>query len=253
MDYRSESTYEATRLPVELASTLLPDAYRSPAFHEEEQAALFARSWVVVGAVDEVAEAGAVIVRPVAGRSVVITRNTAGELRAFLNVCRHRGSRLIKEDGTIPAGKIRCPYHAWAYDLDGALIGTPMFEGSDIPDDLRPAFDMTAVKAFDRADYPLHAVAVDTWGPLIVVSLDPEVMPLAEWLGDIPTRLGGYDLESWKVRARTDYDIGANWKLIAENYMEYYHLPWVHPELMKVSRLQDRTTTATRVPACTPA
>jgi choline monooxygenase len=239
MDYRSESTYKETRLPVELASTLLPDAYRSAEYFTAEQAQLFGRSWVPLAVSAEVAKPGETVVREVAGRSVAITRNNEGELRAFLNVCRHRGSRLVKEDCTLKAGRFRCPYHAWAYDLDGNCIGTPLFEGSDIPEDMREAFDMSNVKAFDRADYPLFSVRVEAWGPLIAVSLDPDVMPFEEWLGDLGDRLSGYSLDEWRIRARKDYDIGANWKLIAENFMEYYHLPWVHPELAKVSRIKD--------------
>ncbi|HZD22232.1 MAG TPA: aromatic ring-hydroxylating dioxygenase subunit alpha, partial [Acidimicrobiia bacterium] len=161
------------------------------------------------------------------------------ELRAFLNVCRHRGSRLIDADSQLRAGRIRCPYHAWAYNLDGTCIGTPLFEGSDIPPDMRQAFDMTNVKAFDRADYPLFDVRVEAWGPLILVSVNPDVMSLDRWLGDLPERLAGYGLDRWEPQASKDYDIGANWKLIVENFMEYYHLPWVHPELAKVSRIQD--------------
>lgn len=239
MDYRSEATYKDTRLPVELASTLIPDAYRSDAYFAEEQEQVFANGWVPVAAISEVSEPRQTITRTVAGRSVIITMNHDRELRAYLNVCRHRGSRLVREDCTLKSDKFRCPYHAWAYDLDGACIGTPMFEGSDIPEDMQAAFDMSDVKAFDKADYSLFDVRVEAWGPLIVVSLDKDVMPLAEWVGDLSERLGGMELEKWTVKATKDYDIAANWKLIAENFMEYYHLPWVHPELMKVSRLQD--------------
>jgi len=224
---------------VEYASTLLPDAYRSEQFFAEEQRELFSKSWVAVAARDEVAQPGQVVVRSVGGRSIVVTMNQMRQVRAFLNVCRHRGSRLVRDDCTLKAGRFRCPYHAWAYDLDGRCIGTPLFEGSDIPEDMRAAFDMGGVKAFDKADYSLFEVRTDTWGPLILVSLDPDVMALDDWVGDLEGRVGGYSLESWKVQARKDYDIGANWKLIAENFMEYYHLPWVHPELAKVSRIQD--------------
>jgi phenylpropionate dioxygenase-like ring-hydroxylating dioxygenase large terminal subunit len=82
-------------------------------------------------------------------------------------------------------------------------------------------------------------VTVRSWGPLILVSLDPDVTPLDDWLGDLDQRLDGYDMPDWRIQRRKDYDIGSNWKLIAENFMEYYHLPWVHPELAKVSRIQD--------------
>jgi choline monooxygenase len=239
MDFRSEATYKETRLPVELASTLLPEAYRSEEYFEDEREQVFAKGWVPLACRAEVNEPGQVVVRQLAGRSVLITMNAAGEYRGFLNVCRHRGSQLITEDCKLKAGRFRCPYHAWAYDLDGACIGTPLFEGSGIPEDMQAAFDMAEVKAFDRADYPLFSVKVETWGPLIMASLDPDVMPLSVWLGDLSERLGGYALQDWEVQARKNYDIGANWKLIAENFMEYYHLPWVHPELAKVSRIQD--------------
>ena len=239
MDYRVEATYKETRLPVDLASTLIADAYRSDVYDREEQDRVFANGWVGVGVTSEVASPGQTIVREVGGRSVVVTRNTEGDLRAFLNVCRHRGSRLVLEDCTLKANRFRCPYHSWAYDLDGACIGTPLFEGSDIPEGMRKAFAMEGVKAFDRADYPLFEVEVDTFGPIIMVSLNPDVTPLDQWTGDLGERLGGYELDKWEVRARKDYDIGGNWKLIAENFMEYYHLPWVHPKLAKVSKVED--------------
>ncbi|MGA7271569.1 MAG: aromatic ring-hydroxylating dioxygenase subunit alpha [Acidimicrobiia bacterium] len=237
-DFTAEATYRLTRLPVEAASTLLPEAYYEPGFHELESQQLWATSWVCVGVLGEISEPGRVLVRSVAGRSVIITRNQEGRVRAFLNVCRHRGTQLVEEDCEIGA-RFRCPYHAWAYDLDGTCIGTPLFEGSDIPDDQRSMFDMSDVKAFDRADYGLFPVRVETWGCLLFVTLSRATPELDVWLGDLPRRLGGYDLETWQIQATKDYEIGANWKLIAENFMEYYHLPWVHPELLKVSRVKD--------------
>jgi choline monooxygenase len=239
MDFRSEATYRETRLPVEYASTLISDAYRSADFHMEEQNRVFGSGWVAVAVRNEITTPGRTLVRTIADRSVVITLNRDNELRAFLNVCRHRGSRLVREDCTLKAGRFRCPYHAWAYDLDGNCIGTPLFEGSDVPDDMQAAFDMGDVKAFDRADYSLFDLNVDTWGPLIFASLEKNPVPLTTWLGDLGERLSGYGLESWEIQAQRNYDVAANWKLIAENFMEYYHLPWVHPELAKVSRIQD--------------
>ncbi len=235
LDYLAEETYAATRLPVEAASTLLPQAYHDDGFWAAELDRLWARSWVGVGVRPAPGEA---LVREIAGRSVIVTANAAGELRAFLNVCRHRGTQLLEHDQ--PVGRrIRCPYHAWAYDLDGACIGTPLFEGSEIPEDQRGMFDMSAVNAFDRGDYGLYPVRVAAWECLAFVTLSDDLPPLHEWLGDAPARLGGYGLAAWEPQAERTYDIAANWKLIAENFMEYYHLPWVHPELVKVSRMQD--------------
>jgi len=238
VDYLDEQTYRHTRLPVGYASTLLPEAYRDPAYHQLERDRVWAKSWVAVGHLEEVAAPGRAIVRTVAGRSLLITRDADMQLRAFFNVCRHRASKLVESDCDL-GKRIRCPYHAWAYALDGECIGTPLFEGSEIPPDQQGMFDMSDVKEFDRADYGLIQTRVDTWGFLVFVCLDPGTAPLRTWLGDLPERLDGYGFEDWRIQAAQTYDIGANWKLIAENFMEYYHLPWVHPELVRVSRMQD--------------
>jgi phenylpropionate dioxygenase-like ring-hydroxylating dioxygenase large terminal subunit len=93
--------------------------------------------------------------------------------------------------------------------------------------------------AFDKSDYGLLPAPVAVWANLIFVSLEQNPMPLLTWLGDLPDRLAGYRLDEMTIMAERTYDIAANWKLIAENFMEYYHLPWVHPELVKVSRVED--------------
>ena len=232
-------TYAATRLPVELASTLIPDAYVSEEFHALERERVFARSWVPVCVTDEVAEPGAFAVVEVAGRSLIVCRDRAGELRAHHNVCRHRGTRLVEEASGRVERFFQCPYHAWAYGLDGACLGTPLFTPeAGIPVDQRDAFDMSGVRAFDRADYALHPARVESWGCLVFVCLDPSAPGLEEELGDLPARLAGHRLAEHRLLRRVEYEIRANWKLVAENFMEYYHLPWVHPGLVKVSPLK---------------
>ncbi len=157
-------------------------------------------------------------------------------LRAHHNVCRHRGSRLCDAGPGHVDRFFQCPYHAWAYDLDGKCLGTPLFTpDSEVPEDQRGIFDMAEVKAFDKADYGLHPVRCEQWGFLIFVCLDPEAPALYEELGDLPERLAGFRPDEWQLERRLEYRIEANWKLIAENFMEYYHLPWVHPSLVKVS------------------
>ena len=94
---------------------------------------------------------------------------------------------------------------------------------------------MSDIKAFDKADYGLHPVRVDSFGPLVLVCLDPAARPLDELVGDLTRRLSGYRMDEWQVSREATYEIEANWKLVAENFMEYYHLPWVHPGLVKVS------------------
>jgi choline monooxygenase len=236
-----ESTYGPTRLPVERASTLLPDAYTSPEFFALERERLFARSWVAVGVAADVDRPGACVVVEVAGRSVVVTRNRHGELRGFHNVCRHRATQLLDADAREVGrhGRIRCPYHSWTYDTDGRCLGTPLFEGSDVPAGQEPIFDTSVARGFDRADYGLLTVAVDTWGPFLFVNLAPDPAPLATQLGDLAERFAGYRLDEWTTLRSRTYDVAANHKLVGENFMEYYHLPWVHPELNQVSRFSD--------------
>jgi choline monooxygenase len=237
--FTREDTYAATRLPVDLASTLIPDAYTSPQYFELERDAVFARSWVPVCVTPEVEEPGSYVVVDVAGRSIIVCRNRAGELRAHHNVCRHRGTRLRDDEHGRVERFFQCPYHAWAYDLDGACLGTPLFTPeAGVPADQEGAFDMSSVTGFDKADYSLYPARVDEWGCLVFVCLDSEAPALAEELGDLPERLAGYRLEEQRLLRRREYEIAANWKLVAENFMEYYHLPWVHPGLVKVSPLK---------------
>ena len=237
--FAEPDTYRATRLPVDYASTLIPDAYTSAEFHALESERIFGTSWVPVCVTDEVAVPGSFVVVEIAGRSVIVCRNREGELRAHHNVCRHRGAQLCAEPSGTVDRFFRCPYHAWAYDLDGGCLGTPLFTAeSGIPEDQQAIFDMSRVKAFDRADHGLFPARVDTWGCLVFVCLAPDTGELLDELGDLPARLEGYRLAEQRLVRRSEYDIDANWKLVAENFMEYYHLPWVHPGLVKVSPMK---------------
>ncbi len=236
-DYTREETYRATRRPVDLATSVIPDVYRSQAFFEVEQERVFGKSWVCVGYTSQVGEPGEMFVTVVARQSLIVTRDKGGRLRAFYNVCRHRGSQLVSQDGKHDV--IRCPYHAWGYALDGRCLGTPYFKGLDVSEEERAAFDTSGAKEFRKEDYGLLQVRVESWGCFVFVNLHPDALPLAEWLGDLPQRFARFPLSELRLVGRKHYRIDANWKLIAENFMEYYHLPWVHPELCKVSGFRD--------------
>ncbi len=239
-DFLKEETYRYTRAGVESALTIIPEAYTSEEFYRLEQKRVFGNSWVLVGIKDMVAKPGDVFVADVAGQSIIVTRNKEGELRAFYNVCRHRGVMMLDSDCThVRGSRIRCPYHSWAYDLNGECIGTPLFEDSDIPEDMRGVFDMGGVDKFQKEDYPLFGVSVDSWGGMIFVHLGKDPAPLLEQLGDLPQRFENYRLDEWTVVREREFIFKSNYKLVGENYMEYYHLPWVHPELIKVSRMED--------------
>ena len=223
--WTSDEAWVGTRRPVLEAHALPADCYVDEAFFAEEQDRVFATSWVSVGFCNELDAPGSAIVRTVAGRAVIITRNADGELRAFLNACRHRGTQLVDGD-CILGSVIHCPYPRWGYDRDGALVGTPQFADA-------------GVDGFEPTDYGLHPVRVDAWQCLLVICLSNETVPANKWFGDLDQRLAGYRLGKWRTHLTQNIEIEANWKLISENFQEYYHLRWVHPELSKVSRVQD--------------
>jgi choline monooxygenase len=233
MDFTNEETYRLTRLPVQLAHTLNPEAYRSSEYYRLEQERVFGRSWVCVGYTSQVKEPGDSFVSMAGTQSLLFLRDQKKQLRGFYNVCRHRGSQLVEKDGKLNI--IRCPYHAWGYNLEGKLLGTPYFKGLDVPETEQRFFDTSETREFSKEDYGLLQVKVDTWGCFVFANLDPAARPLSEWLGDLPERYQRYPLNELECMGRKKFEINANWKLIAENFMEYYHLPWVHPELTTVS------------------
>ena len=222
--WTDEAAWVGTRKPLTEALSLPAACYTDDEFFELEQQRVFGTGWVPVAIADQVAE-GRLLVRQLGGTSIVLTRNGDGELRGFLNSCRHRGTELAESDCDV-SNTIRCPYHRWGYNLDGTLVATPRFAEAGVED-------------FDPADYGLHKVRVGQWGVLIFACLDPTTMPLEDWVGDLPDRTASYRLQEWRTVETRDIEIKANWKLISENFQEYYHLAWVHPELAKVSRVED--------------
>lgn len=223
-EFAQETIFSRTRLPTEEASTLEPDCYRRRDFFELESHKVFAHTWVCVGYSCEVDQPGKMLRAEVAGQPIVITRNKDGELRGFFNVCRHRGSVLVLEDKK--QERFRCPYHSWTYDLDGKLLKCPLF-----------TLDKDTER-FDKNNYNLLPVRVSQYGCFIFVCLSEKTEALSRYLGDLPTDYKNFPLTELKLVRRKKYTIKANWKLIAENFLEYYHLPWVHPELCEVTPIE---------------
>lgn len=235
--YLEESTYANTRLPTEQAKSIDPSAYTSDEFFELEKKQVFQRNWVVAGPADRVRDTGDIMIAEVGGQSVIITRDENKALRAFYNVCRHRGTQLCQENGSVKK-HIICPYHGWGYNLKGECIGTPLFDKGANRRTIE-IHDMSHLRDFDKKDYGLFPVRVDQWGMLIFICLDETAPSLLEVVGDLPTRLKNFRLDEWHVLGERTYDIKCNWKLLFENAVEYYHLPWVHPRLAKTSRVAD--------------
>lgn len=222
--WQLENFWNGTRAGLGSATGLAPASYTSDAFFRDEQRLVFERGWVCVGLAEE-AKPGRVLVRSLGKRSILITTDEDGTVYGHLNSCRHRGTELYECDSEV-RNTLRCPYHRWGYNLDGSLKSTPRF--NEVPRD-----------EFDPTEFSLVSVRVQKWGVLLFACLDDETMPLEQWLGDLDIRFDGYDLRSWLIRDEQVVNIESNWKLISENFQEYYHLAWVHPELAKVSKVED--------------
>jgi len=186
--------------------------YADPEVLRLEGERIFARTWQYVGHTGLVAEGG--FFAATAGQiPVVVTRARDGQLRAFVNVCRHRGHVVANGSGTRET--LQCPYHAWTYDLDGRLRAAPR-------SDREPGFD--------AGELGLVEIGVDTWGPLVFVNPDRGSEPLVAALGDVPVRLAEIlDIDSLEFRFRTDFELDVNWKVSCENFLECYHCAVAHP------------------------
>ena len=207
---------------LERGLTLPASWYSDPEVLTRERELIFRRSWQYVGVGTQVAERGGFITGNAGDAPVVVVRGADGGLRGFVNVCRHRGHEVAQGCGRRET--LQCPYHAWTYDLDGTLRAAPR-------SDREPGFD--------RADWSLLPVRVETWGPLVFVNLDLDAAPMAETLGDLPLELTrrGLDLSTLEYRGRSrEIEVAANWKLVVENFLECYHCPVAHKSF---SRLLD--------------
>jgi Rieske 2Fe-2S family protein len=190
---------------------------------ELERRRIFHGSWFCVGRDEDVGEdPGSFVPVDVAGEGVLLVRGEDRTLRAFLNSCRHRGSRLCDAPGHARRALV-CPYHAWSYALDGRLLGTPNV-GRDEP--------------LARDKLGLEPVRVDVWDGFVWVSVAGDARPLhehlARWASDDPFQWGRYGVGDLVEGARREYVVAANWKLIVENYNECLHCPTVHPHLVRL-------------------
>jgi Rieske 2Fe-2S family protein len=201
-------------------TTLPARYYTDAALFAREQERFYADMWVAVTREQDVAAPGDYVMREVAGESVIVTRDEKGGLRAFYNVCRHRGTRLCSDAQGKFAGRIQCPYHAWTYGLDGQLVAAPHMDGT--PD-------------FRLQDIQLSRVGVEAWGGFVFVTLNPSPAPLADQIGGLGEKFRAWDMGGLRRAYRVTYDVKANWKLVIQNYSECLHCPIIHPALQKLS------------------
>ena len=195
------------RLPVE--------AYTGQAWFEREQEAIFSRTWAYAGFAEDVGEPGAYASVRAGLNELFVVMGRDRRLRAFHNMCRHRGTQLLRAVGNVQKA-ITCPYHDWTYDLEGRL--------TSVPDEQRE------FGRVDKTCLSLKPASVDLWRGMIFVHPEPDAESIMSWFGEAEPHLGPHDVDALVEvpEARTSYEIKANWKIVVENYIDVYHLAHLH-------------------------
>jgi len=212
---------------LDCAETLASHFYIDPAMFELERQRIFHRTWQLVGTLSQdcgevnglkrtIADPESFFTADVVGEPVVVVRDSSGILRAFSNVCRHRAGPIAQGAGC--RHLFNCAYHGWTYTLDGRLIGTPEVDG---------------VAFFDRSTMGMVPLRLATWREFIFVNFDPAAPPLTDFLGNIPELAREFSFDGLAHAERRDYLVNCNWKVYVDNYLDAYHIPMVHPGLMK--------------------
>ena len=194
---------------------ILPvEAYTSPDWFDREQARIFSRTWAFAGLAEDLTEPGQYLSVQAGRNNLFVVMGGDRRLRAFHNLCRHRGTQLIRAVGK--AAALRCPYHDWTYDLEGNLVGVPR-RAREFPD-------------FDPSGVRLFPASVGVWRGMLWVHPDADPPSLAEWFGPIEPHLGPHRVEELvePTGSRTEHLVRANWKIVVENYIDAYHLKHLH-------------------------
>ena len=204
---------------VQGARTLGREYHTSAEIFAREMDRIFPSRWLCVGREDQIAEPGEFVVQEVGSESLIILRDRSGVVRAFFNVCRHRGTRICEAAAGRFRDTIQCPYHAWTYATDGRLVGAP---------------HMHEVEGFDKHAYALHPASLARWHGFLFLNLSSTPPPLEEALAPLQGRFDRFQLATLARAKRIDYEVAANWKLIFQNYNECLHCPTIHPELSRL-------------------
>ncbi|MGD9764578.1 MAG: aromatic ring-hydroxylating dioxygenase subunit alpha [Candidatus Binatia bacterium] len=211
-----EEDFAATQRPPLEASILPLYCYTSPEFYQREIDRIFSKEWLCLGRVDQVENPGDYFTIDIIGEPLVVVRDQDGAIRVLSRVCRHRGMSVVEGQGN--RRSFECPYHAWTYALDGRLIGAPEMEKS---------------KNFDRRACRLPSIKVELWEGFIFANFDPEAKPLGPQLAGLSANLKNYQIGSMKSAPPVTYRGKCNWKIMIENFQEYYHVLGLHREVLE--------------------
>ncbi len=207
----TEALRQNTSLPFEQARAMPPDVYTTEAFVQAELEHIFRKDWYCVGRADALAKPGDYVTCDLADQPIVVLRDRDQKIVALSNVCLHRMSTLLQGRGN--ARSIVCPYHAWTYNLDGTLRGAPAMNLND---------------GFCKDGYALPKVRCEEWLGWVFVTLNPDAASVAETLADVESMVAGYDMTNYTEAFYEEHVWDTNWKVLAENFMESYHLPVCH-------------------------
>ncbi len=202
---------EMASTPFDQARSMPVSVYTSEAFLQREHSDIFGREWICVGRASTLAEGGDYLTYELAGQPIMVLREADGSLRAQSNVCLHRMSTLLEGRGK--ASSIVCPYHGWTYNLDGSLRG---------------AAAMNANKGFCKQQYRLPTIRCEEWLGWIMITLNPDAEPVAKRLAGVESLIADYEMENYTEVFHETFEWDTNWKVLAENFMESYHLPVCH-------------------------
>ncbi|MBX2870095.1 MAG: aromatic ring-hydroxylating dioxygenase subunit alpha [Acidiferrobacterales bacterium] len=210
--------FDAVRKPLLEASTLSSDCYISDRFFELEKKHIFSSAWHFVGRTDEISEVGDFLAVDTPAGCALVSRCSNNEIKAFINACRHRGTRLKEKNGRCKL--FICPYHAWSYGLDGALKSAPGMDASN----------------FNKDSYGLSALRLEIWSGFIFINFDRDAADLLTWLDDMPVTMQSHSPDSLICTKRLEFKVKANWKLVIENALEAYHTGTVHQSSLGAQR-----------------
>ena len=218
------------KAPIETANGLPNGCYVDAGLYQHEQNTLFRDNWTAIGFGKDLPKPGCVKPIEFAGLPLLLVRNQDNKIKVFENVCRHRGMILVSEAQQL-RGPITCPYHAWAYDLNGQLRKTPHIGGPDVHEH----------DTVNHCDYPLNEVRSYQWRDIIFVNIGGQAAPFKTYASDLIERWQEFDQPVYHSGPDSSFSltVNCNWKLAVENYCEAYHLPFIHPGLNSYSRLED--------------
>lgn len=215
--------YDSVHRRSDSAETLPAWCYTSKKFYERERERIFFKFWNCIGHQSRVPEIGSYITFDFCGVPLIVVRGEDRQLRAFINSCPHRGSEIMQGEGTCRV--LKCPYHAWAFELNGDLMATPLFEES---------------ATFRMADHGLRQIKLDLWAGFMWINLDPDAQDLASYLGDLPERTKPWAAQDMVCVSRRAYPVASNWKLYLENFSDGYHVPFVHQHTLNFKKVSKR-------------